>query len=70
MSGIASIGSMSEYLPDRDNLEQRKIDSVDKDAKDDSPAPYVRAADAQLSEKTTLQGFQYTGKGSFIDKIF
>lgn len=72
MSGIASIGSMSEYLPPkRSEDESERIEPFNQPSKDDElQAPVVKASAQQLAEKTTVQGFQYTGKGSFIDKVF
>lgn len=71
MSGIAAIGPMSEYLPNRNDDEPEPIiKPADQEPKDEIQSPVVKAADSQLAEKTTVQGFQYTGKGSFIDKVF
>lgn len=70
MSGIAALGPMSEYLPNRPEEEPERIEPKDQAPKDEMPSPLVKAADQQQAEKTTIQAFQYTGKGSFIDKVF
>lgn len=70
MSGITPIDAKSGYAPDR--LEQRREDAepVNAEPKVDNQAQAVQAAEKQQDQKTTVQGFQYTGKGSFIDRIF
>lgn len=71
MSGIASVGSMSEYLPpERLEDEQEQVTPVKKSDDESQPAPVIQASAQQQAEKTTTQAFQYTGKGSFIDKVF
>ena len=69
MSGIAALGPMSEYLPYRDEEEPKQVKPVNQPS-DEVQSPVVKAVDQQLAEKTTVQEFQYTGKGSFIDKVF
>ncbi len=70
MSGIASIGSMSEYLTDRTDEKPDRIEPANQVPNDELQSPVVKALDRQQAEKTTLQTSQYTGKGSFIDKVF
>lgn len=71
MSGVAAIGPMSEYLPNKkDEESEPRVEPANQGPSDEVHSPVVKAADSQQAEKTTVQGFQYTGKGSFIDKVF
>ncbi|MBI9078200.1 MAG: hypothetical protein JEY79_00485 [Pseudodesulfovibrio sp.] len=70
MSGIAALGSMSEYLPNRTDEEPERIEPANQVPNDEVQSPFIRAADQQQAQKTTMQAFQYTGKGSFVDKVF
>ncbi len=68
MSGIESIGPMGDTLSRHE--EKKDIEPVQVLADDLTQAAPVRAAAEKLDTKTTTQGFQYTGKGAFIDGIF
>ncbi|WP_319466903.1 hypothetical protein [uncultured Pseudodesulfovibrio sp.] len=69
MSGIDPLQSVSEYAPNR--YDDKKELTVAKEEFDDqTKAPVVQTAAEHQDKKTTTQGFQYTGKGSFIDGIF
>lgn len=68
MSSIESIEPLSEYAPRQDEVE--RVESTDDQPKDDVMVPYVQAASVKQDHKTTIQSFHYTGKGSFIDRIF
>ena len=37
---------------------------------DEKPETLFKADSVKQAEKTTIQDFQYTGKGSFIDRVF
>lgn len=69
MSSIAALEPLSEYGPSREEQSDR-IESSSEKATDEVVAPFVKAASEQQDQKTTVQSFQYTGKGSFIDKVF
>lgn len=69
MSSIQSIEPLSEYAPREEDRVER-VESTDDQPKDDVMVPYVKAASTSQDHKTTIQSFQYTGKGSFIDRIF
>lgn len=70
MSGVAPIGPASDLLSNRDE-ERDVVEPIEtvKIGEDKSPM-LIKSEDQKQAEKTTLQAFQYTGKGSFIDKIF
>jgi len=64
MSSVAPLGSVSEQQVSREE-ESERIEPVKE------RSPQVMESDVtKLAEKTTLNDFQYTGKGAFIDKIF
>jgi len=70
MSGIAALGSMGEYLQNRKDEEPVPVEPVNQVPTDEVLSPMVKASEQQQAHKTTVQGFQYTGKGSFVDGIF
>lgn len=70
MSSIGPIDEMREYVPDMPEDKLNKVEPVmDRDG-EVTQLSQVRAAEEQANQKTSVQGFQYTGKGSFIDKVF
>ncbi|WP_319584833.1 hypothetical protein [uncultured Pseudodesulfovibrio sp.] len=75
MSGVDPIGSTPEYLFRREHeLEQQR--DLDKVSRAEQPKEEVKSVSevksdaARQAEQTTLYDFRYTGKGSFIDKVF
>ena len=71
MSGVAPIGPMQEFSPNRrddeiDRLEQ----SSSLPPSDDPQSQVVHGTEQKQAEKSTLYDFKYTGLGSFIDKVF
>lgn len=70
MSSIAALESVSEYAPNRYEEKREDIEPVKDQPKEESQVPVVQSAAEQQDQKTTVQSFQYTGKGSFIDKVF
>lgn len=70
MSGISPLEAKSGYTPDRFEHRREDIEPVTVEPKVEDQSQAVLAAEQQQDQKTTVQGFQYTGKGSFIDKIF
>ncbi|MGE4422910.1 MAG: hypothetical protein AB7D39_11490 [Pseudodesulfovibrio sp.] len=69
MSGVAPIGFASEY-PLRREEEPEPV-SPPEEPKDEVKIPAeVKSDAAKQAEQTTLYDFRYTGKGSFIDKVF
>jgi hypothetical protein len=70
MSEITPLESVREYFPRREEEDSKQIEPEKQVQNKELHAPVVKAADQQQAEKTTVQGFQYTGKGSFIDKVF
>lgn len=70
MSGIEALESISEYAPNRYEEKREKIEPAKEMPNEQIQASKVQASVEQQDQKTTVQGFQYTGKGSFIDKIF
>jgi len=71
MSGVTPIGPLSEYHPNRDE-ERDRVEQVspEQPAQDEKSHSMVLGAEQKQDAKTTIQNFQYTGKGSFIDKVF
>ena len=69
MSGVVPLGSVTDYQSRREE-ELERIDPPRKPLADEKPEPLFKADSVKQAEKTTLQDFQYTGKGSFIDKVF
>ena len=69
MNGVAPVGPAPDYLP-------RREEELDQVAPASQPSPDLKSESAvkadvvKQAEKTTVYDFQYTGKGSFIDKIF
>lgn len=70
MSVIAPIDEMREYVPEMHDDKPDNIEPVMDQSGEAAQVSQVRAADEQVSQKTSVQGYQYTGKGSFIDKVF
>ncbi|QGY41173.1 hypothetical protein GM415_13885 [Pseudodesulfovibrio cashew] len=70
MSSISPLEPMSEYSPERYEEKREEIDPLQAQPNEDARTPVVKAAVEQQDAKTTLNAFQYTGKGSFIDKVF
>ena len=70
MSGISPLESTSEYAPNRYEGKRDDVETVMAEPREESQTQNVQAADQQQNKKHTIQGFQYTGKGSFIDKVF
>lgn len=69
MSGVAPLGPASEYRPKREDELERVGPSSQPPAEDKLPSA-IQADAQKQAEKTTVQDFRYTGKGSFIDKVF
>lgn len=70
MSSISALEPMSEYAPNRYEDKREDIEPVKSQPREEIQAPVVQAASDQQDQKNTLNAFQYTGKGSFIDKVF
>lgn len=71
MSGVAPVGPMQEYSPNRRQDELEQIDQASTQPPSDETSPQeVQGALKKQAEKTTVYAFQYTGLGSFIDKVF
>jgi hypothetical protein len=75
MSSIAPIDAASEYAPRPSERRQEEPAPEAKRTESTMPderilTPAVRAAAESQDQKTTIQGFQYTGKGAFIDRVF
>lgn len=71
MSGIAPIGPPQEVSPiikeeELDRMEQKQS----QPSTDETSQQVVKANENKQAEKKTIYGFQYTGMGSFIDKVF
>ncbi len=70
MSTISPIEPMREAEQKRYDEKQLEIEPAEIKADEQKLTPEVRAATDQQDQKTTVQAFQYTGKGSFVDKVF
>jgi len=70
MGGISPLEPMSEYAPNRYEDKREDIEPVKDQPREEIQTQNVQAATQQQDQKNTIQAFQYTGKGSFIDKIF
>ena len=70
MSDIGALESISEYAPNRFEEKRDEVEPVREEPKEQIQAAPVQAHMEQQDQKTTIQAFQYTGKGSFIDKVF
>jgi len=69
MNGVAPIDSAPEYLRRREEETERPAPA--EPANDEvKGVPEAKSDAAKQAEKTTLLDFRYTGKGSFIDKVF
>ncbi len=70
MDSIETLDPLNEYTTDR--FEQNRDESilVEEQSKEDIQTPAVQASIEQQDQKQTINAFQYTGKGSFIDTIF
>ncbi|WP_338666892.1 hypothetical protein [Pseudodesulfovibrio methanolicus] len=69
MSGIAPIGSAPEYPLRREEEPEQVAPAKKPEAEVKIPAE-AKSEAARQAEQTTLYDFRYTGKGSFIDKVF
>lgn len=71
MSGVAPIGPLHETSPNLKEEEMDRLSQPTTQPPSDETSPQVVKNDAQKkAENTTLYSFQYTGMGSFIDKVF
>ena len=70
MSGIAPLDSTGEYAPNRYEEKREDVDLVKAEPREESQIQTVDVPTQQQDQKNTIQASQYTGKGSFIDKIF
>ena len=70
MSSIESIGALNEYAPNRYQRTQEDVEPSQTPPEQELNVPAAKAAEQQQDQKTTIQGFQHTGKGSFIDTVF
>jgi hypothetical protein len=70
MSSITPVESMDGYMPDRYEEKRDEINPAQDQSAEQLQAPEVKAAAEQKDFNTTVQGFKYTGKGSFIDHVF
>jgi len=71
MSGVAPIGHLSDFQPRRKDEEVERMEKVaTQPPPDEKPLAALNGQVEKEAEKTTLYSFKYTGKGSFIDKIF
>ncbi|BCS87206.1 hypothetical protein [Pseudodesulfovibrio sediminis] len=71
MSGVAPIEGASEYHPKHKDLEVDRLEQTStQPLPDEKPVVALNGDAAKQAEKTTIYGFQYTGKGSFIDNVF
>lgn len=70
MSAVAPIGSTPEYSPGREEEPKRVPPAEERTTDEVKTLPEVKAESAGQAERTTLYDFRYTGKGSFIDKVF
>lgn len=67
---ISPVESAEGYVPDRYENRREEINPAQDQAAEQLQAPEVKAAAEQQDFKSTVQGFKYTGKGSFIDHVF
>ncbi len=70
MSGVAPIGSVNEYHPLTREDEKERIEPNHQPPVQEKSTESVQGAIRKQSENETIYGFQYTGRGSFIDKVF
>lgn len=70
MSSIGPIESLHEAAPLRYDEKREDFEAVEAHAEEQKLTPAVHAKQQERAERMTLNGFQYTGTGSFIDKIF
>lgn len=75
MSTIAPIGSADEYAPALRDDRREQAESVKRETDDTAPHEQafvlsVQASAGSRDNKATVQGFQDTGKGAFIDRVF
>ncbi|EGB13710.1 hypothetical protein DND132_0493 [Pseudodesulfovibrio mercurii] len=68
MSAVAPIGSTPDYLP-RQEKEPEPVPQAERAGEVKTPTE-VKSDAVKQAEQTTLYDFRYTGKGSFIDKVF
>ncbi|MEF2229476.1 MAG: hypothetical protein V3571_00960 [Pseudodesulfovibrio sp.] len=69
MSEISPVEPVSEYTSLRSESERKRLERIPEPV-EQVESPLVKSAAAQQDQKTTIQGFAYTGKGSFIDGVF
>ncbi|BDQ36240.1 hypothetical protein SYK_06000 [Pseudodesulfovibrio nedwellii] len=70
MSGVAPIGSVNEYQPLTREDERERIEPDNQPPVHEKSTEAVQGAIRKQSENETIYGFKYTGRGSFIDKVF
>ncbi|AMK11764.1 MAG: hypothetical protein AB7E51_08850 [Pseudodesulfovibrio sp.] len=70
MDVVAPAGPVLDYQTRREEELERVSRTSRPPEPDDKPPAEVKADSVKQAEKTTLNDFQYTGKGSFIDKVF
>lgn len=70
MSSISALEPMSEYAPNRYEQKREEVEPLETQSKEEIQTPVVQSAAEQQDQKHTINAFQYTGKGSFIDKVF
>ncbi|WP_207263466.1 hypothetical protein [Desulfovibrio sp. Huiquan2017] len=69
MSAVAPIGSTPEYTSGREE-EPKRVSPAERTTDEVKTLAEVKSEAAGQAERTTLYDFRYTGKGSFIDKVF
>jgi hypothetical protein len=69
MNGVAPIGSAPEY-PLRREEEPEQVSPPKRTGTEVKSVAEVKLEAAKQAEQATLYDFRYTGKGSFIDKVF
>lgn len=70
MSTIGYLEEFSEYVPRSFEDKQEEINAARSQPESHVQAPLQQAQHDQQAEKDAIQGHVYTGKGSFIDKVF
>lgn len=70
MSSISPLEAASEYAPNRYEEKREDVEPAEVQPREEIQTQNVQSAAQQQDQKNTIQGFQYTGKGSFIDKVF
>jgi hypothetical protein len=67
MSGVAPIGSSPEYPLRR---EEEQVSRPEEPKAEVKSVPEIKSDAVKRAEQATIYDFRYTGKGSFIDKVF